>query len=176
VIASATAVGRAAFPYVPGLLSFRELPPLLDAWSTVLPQLPAPPDLLVCDGHCIAHPRRFGPACRLGVTLDAPTVGVACPRYRLPETNRASDRLSRTALAAQLPRPAEIDGSQRQGAFCQVADPCKKAKCKALPRTGRNTTECTTRWGLSANANALLKHFKALRNFSLGPWKIGQVG
>ncbi|CAI7975100.1 Endonuclease V [Frankia sp. Hr75.2] len=160
VIASATVVGRAAFPYIPGLLSFREMPPLLEAWKTVLPQLAAPPDLLVCDGHGIAHPRRFGLACHLGVTLDLPTIGVAktpfvgdhstpgprrgdrtaiildgepvgaalrtrdgvrevyvsvghrtnldsacrwvlelCPRYRLPETTRAADQLSRRALA-----------------------------------------------------------------------------
>ncbi|MCK9901578.1 endonuclease V [Parafrankia colletiae] len=160
VIASATAVGRASFPYIPGLLSFRELPPLLDAWEAVLSRLTTPPDLLVCDGHGIAHPRRFGLACHLGVTVDLPTIGVAktqfvgehsspgqrrgertaiilegepvgaalrtrdgvrevyisvghrtnldsacrwvlelCPRYRLPETTRSADQLSRTALA-----------------------------------------------------------------------------
>ncbi|CAO5258497.1 endonuclease V [Frankia sp. AgKG'84/4] len=163
VVASATVVGRAVFAYVPGLLSFRELPALLDAWGEVLPQLAALPDLLVCDGHGIAHPRRFGLACHLGVTLDLPTIGVAktpfvgqhttpgprrgertpivldgaelgaalrtrdgvrevylsvghrtnlddacrhvldlCPKYRLPETTRAADHLSRTALRAHL--------------------------------------------------------------------------
>ena len=65
-----------AFPYVPGLLSFRELPAVLDA----LGQLKAQPDLLLCDGQGIAHPRRFGLACHLGVLTDLPSIGVAKSR------------------------------------------------------------------------------------------------
>jgi deoxyribonuclease V len=61
------------FPYVPGLLSFRETPPLLEAWE----KLRAPPDALICDGQGLAHPRRFGIASHLGVLLDRPTVGCA---------------------------------------------------------------------------------------------------
>lgn len=147
--------GRVAFDYVPGLLAFREVPALLDA----LGRLSAIPDLVVCDGYGLAHPRRFGLACHLGVLTGLPTIGVgktpfvgtyptpapergswtdltldgdvvgrvlrtrdgvkpvfvsvghrvdlatAChnvlhltPRYRLPETTRAADRLSREAL------------------------------------------------------------------------------
>jgi deoxyribonuclease V len=69
----AVAVGRTRFPYVPGLFAFRELPALADA----LRGLRGTPDLLVCDGHGIAHPRRFGLACHLGVLTGLPTVGVA---------------------------------------------------------------------------------------------------
>lgn len=69
----AVVTGRAAFPYVPGLFAFRELPALADA----LGALRVTPDLLVCDGHGIAHPRRFGLACHLGVLTGLPTVGVA---------------------------------------------------------------------------------------------------
>lgn len=66
-----------AFPYVPGLLSFREAPALL----AVLRRVQAPVDALLCDGQGLAHPRRFGLACHLGVLLDAPAVG--CAKSRL---------------------------------------------------------------------------------------------
>ena len=61
------------FPYVPGLLSFRETPPVLP----VLGQLDVAPDVVMTDSHGRAHPRRFGFACHLGVLLDCPTLGVA---------------------------------------------------------------------------------------------------
>jgi deoxyribonuclease V len=61
------------FPYVPGLLSFREIPVLLAA----LRKLRAMPDLLFCDGQGYAHPRRMGLASHLGVVLDLPTIGCA---------------------------------------------------------------------------------------------------
>ncbi|HEY0721423.1 MAG TPA: deoxyribonuclease V [Gammaproteobacteria bacterium] len=64
------------FPYVPGLLSFREIPAVLQA----LEQLPRLPDLLLCDGQGIAHPRRFGIAAHLGVLTDLPAIGVAKSR------------------------------------------------------------------------------------------------
>ena len=64
------------FPYVPGYLSFRELPAVLEA----LEQLAGRPDLLLCDGQGLAHPRRFGLACHLGVLTDIPSIGVAKSR------------------------------------------------------------------------------------------------
>ncbi|MFL6124549.1 endonuclease V [Actinophytocola sp.] len=158
VLESATALGEAEFPYVPGLFAFRELPTLLRALS----RLTVTPDLLLADGHGLAHPRRFGLACHLGVETGLPSIGVAktsmgpyvapatargarsplldgdeevgavlrtqrnvkpvfvsighlvdldtacaqvialTPRYRLPETTRAADHLSRQALHARV--------------------------------------------------------------------------
>ena len=73
-----TAIARrpTTFPYIPGLLSFRELPAVLEA----LEQLPELPDLLLCDGQGIAHPRRFGIASHLGLLTDIPSIGVAKTR------------------------------------------------------------------------------------------------
>jgi deoxyribonuclease V len=75
--------GRARFPYVPGYLSFRELPPLAQAFA----RLRAQPDLLLCDGHGRAHPRRFGLASHLGVSLGVPSIG--CAKSRLVGAHRA---------------------------------------------------------------------------------------
>jgi len=159
VVERATATARTTFPYVPGLFAFRELPALV----TALRALETVPDLLLCDGHGLSHPRRFGLACHLGVLTGLPTAGVAktpfvgdhdpaalgpergahadlldggetvgrvlrtqtgvkpvyvstghrvdlatacahvlalAPRFRLPETTRLSDRLSRDVLSA----------------------------------------------------------------------------
>lgn len=65
-----------SFPYIPGLLSFREIPVLLDAMRA----LHRRPDLVICDGQGTAHPRRFGLACHLGVLTDLPAIGVAKSR------------------------------------------------------------------------------------------------
>ncbi|NUO58313.1 MAG: endonuclease V [Hamadaea sp.] len=160
VVESASLVGRAEFPYVPGLLAFRELPTLLRIWEGLRHR----PDVVVCDGYGVAHPRRFGLACHFGLLTGVPAFGVgktafvgshapvgdsrgdsadlvfegdvvgralrtrtgvkpvyvsaghlidldgACSvtlsltsGYRLPETTRQADRLSRDALRAAVP-------------------------------------------------------------------------
>ncbi|HUT58670.1 MAG TPA: deoxyribonuclease V [Phycisphaerae bacterium] len=76
------------FPYVPGLLSFREAPATIEA----VRQLPATPDLLMCDGQGLAHPRGLGLASHVGLWLDVPTIGVAksrlCGEHRQPGARR----------------------------------------------------------------------------------------
>jgi deoxyribonuclease V len=66
-------VAEATFPYVPGFLSFRECPPVIEAFA----KLSVRPDVLMCDGQGIAHPRRLGLASHLGLWLGIPTIGCA---------------------------------------------------------------------------------------------------
>lgn len=81
VVEEHVALRPLVFPYIPGLLSFREVPALLAA----LRKLRRPPDLLMCDGQGFAHPRRFGIACHVGVICDLPSIG--CAKSRLVGTH-----------------------------------------------------------------------------------------
>ncbi|MEE1794683.1 endonuclease V [Streptomyces sp. BE308] len=72
VVEEATSVGKVTFPYIPGLLAFREMPTVLAA----LESLSVDPGLVVCDGYGLAHPRRFGLASHLGVLTGLPVIGV----------------------------------------------------------------------------------------------------
>ena len=83
VVETQGVVREVTFPYVPGLLSFRETPALLDAFARVESE----PDAVIVDGHGFAHPRRFGYACHLGLCLDLPSVG--CAKTRLIGTYKA---------------------------------------------------------------------------------------
>lgn len=73
VLDSATVVTKTSFPYIPGLLAFREVPALLEAWQ----KLSQKPDVLVLDGHGTAHPRRVGVASHFGILEDVATIGCA---------------------------------------------------------------------------------------------------
>jgi deoxyribonuclease V len=85
-----TIISEVSFPYAPGLFAFRELPPLLDA----LRSMTRVPDLLVCDGQGLAHPRRFGLACHIGVLTGLPSIGVGktgfAGKYQEPEPTRGA--------------------------------------------------------------------------------------
>jgi len=90
VVETASAVRRLIFPYVPGLLSFRESPALIAAAR----KLKCEPDALIFDAQGLAHPRRFGLACHVGVLLDKPSIGCAksrlCGRHAEPAARAGS--------------------------------------------------------------------------------------
>ncbi|MFJ9868153.1 endonuclease V [Streptomyces sp. NPDC101165] len=96
VVAETTAVGRISFPYVPGLLAFREIPTVRAA----LDALPCAPGLVVCDGYGLAHPRRFGLASHLGVLTGLPTIGVAKNPFTFTYDEPGSARGSSAPLLA----------------------------------------------------------------------------
>ena len=72
-IEKSTVISKTSFSYIPGLLSFREIPSLLKAWN----QLKTKPDLMILDGQGIAHPRRMGIATHFGLVTDTPALGCA---------------------------------------------------------------------------------------------------
>ncbi|MGA9773397.1 MAG: deoxyribonuclease V [Blastocatellia bacterium] len=90
LVDSATVITRTSFPYIPGLLSFREIPALLEAWE----RLKTAPDVVMLDGQGLAHPRRFGIACHFGLLAGLPTLGCA-----------------KTVLRGKYEEPAEKSGS-----------------------------------------------------------------
>ena len=88
VVEQVSATSELKYPYIPGLLSFREIPPLLEAWRL----LPSEPDVYMLDGHGIAHPRKLGLASHFGLWVDKPTIGCAknllAGTYREPGKNK----------------------------------------------------------------------------------------
>lgn len=101
VLESATGAVPIRFPYIPGLLSFRETPAVIEAWA----KLNMRPDCVICDGHGLAHPRRFGIACHLGLVLDLPSIG--CAKSLLVGTHRPPGT-RRGSLAPLLDRGEQI--------------------------------------------------------------------
>ncbi len=94
VLDSTTFQSILSFPYIPGFLSFRELPLILPAFE----KLSRKPDLVLCDGQGFAHPRRFGLACHLGVALDCPSIGCAKSRLLGEHEEPGKSRGSQTPL------------------------------------------------------------------------------
>ena len=149
-----------AFPYVPGLLSFREVPALLEAVA----QLPTMPDLILCDGHGYAHPRRFGLACHLGLWLDVPTIGVAKSRLTgsHDEPGPARGDVARL-LADRGLRPGE-----RIGAVLRTREKVKPVYVSAGHRVSLRaavalTLACATRYRLPEPTRLADKLSKAHR-------------
>jgi deoxyribonuclease V len=99
-------VCRATFPYMPGLLSFREVPPLIEAYRKIREKL----DVLLCDGQGIAHPRKVGFASHLGLCLGIPTVG--CAKSRLCGVHES------LTLRKGSSKPLLVKGEQVGSVFC----------------------------------------------------------
>lgn len=97
-----------AMPYIPGLLSFRELPALLEA----LKGLPVSPDLVLVDGHGIAHPRRLGIAAHFGVVTGLPSIGVAKKKLIGDFAALHDMRGAFTPLRVARPTPGRDPGEQ----------------------------------------------------------------
>ncbi len=106
LIESAHHVCKTAFPYVPGLLAFREVPPLIEAYRKMRQK----PDILLCDGQGIAHPRKFGLAAHLGLCLGIPTVG--CAKSRLCGEHES------LTLRKGFSKPLLLNGEQVGLVFC----------------------------------------------------------
>lgn len=128
------------FPYVPGYLSFREVPAILAA----LAKLRHKPDLFLCDGQGIAHPRRFGLACHLGVIADIPSVGVAKSRLTGTHEEPGSTRGSRVDLK---------DGKETIGTVLRTRDNVRPLYISSGHRVGlesacRLVLDCLTRYRL----------------------------
>lgn len=128
------------FPYVPGLLSFREAPAIIAA----LRKLRCEPDAIACDAHGYAHPRRFGLACHIGVICRRPTLGCAksvlVGKYREPAPRRGS----RTAL---------MEGGERVGTVLRTRTGVKPVFVSVGHLIDRATAvrivlACTTRFRL----------------------------
>jgi deoxyribonuclease V len=109
VVSRAFGVAEISFPYVPGLLSFREGPVYLQAFH----RLSLAPDVIIFDGQGIAHPRRVGIATHLGIFLDIPTIGCAKSRLVGQYIEPAKAKGSWTDLR---------DGDQRIGAVLRTRD------------------------------------------------------
>jgi deoxyribonuclease V len=140
---SVTADAPLTFPYIPGLLSFREAPAILAAWG----RLPLEPDLVLIDGQGIAHPRGLGIASHLGLWIDRPTVGVAKSRLYGKHVEPGPNR------GDQAPLYNEHDSSQIIGAVLRTRPGVKPLYISPghridLEHSLRFVLDCVTRYRL----------------------------
>jgi deoxyribonuclease V len=138
-----------AFPYIPGLLSFREVPAILQAFHG----LSQPPDIFLCDGQGRAHPRRFGLACHLGLYTDIPAIGVAKTRLTGHHTEVPVEKGGWVPL---------IDKGETIGAVVRTRNNVKPLYISvghkiSLPSAIELVLACTTRYRLPETTRAAHK-------------------
>ena len=124
LLEQAVVEAEVTFPYVPGLLSFRETPVLMEAFAG----LSVRPDLLLADAQGLAHPRRFGLACHLGLLYDIPTIGCAKSRLCGGHDEVGRGRGSRTDLR---------DGAEVIGAVVRTREDVKPVYVSIGHRIGQ---------------------------------------
>jgi len=117
---------KVSFPYVPGFLSFRELPPILSACEKLLKD----PDLVLVDGQGMAHPRRFGLASHLGLLINIPTIG--CAKSRLCGTHETVKESAGSFAELR-------DGNEIIGAVVRTKDRVKPLYISAGHKTDLET-------------------------------------
>ncbi|PIQ96719.1 MAG: deoxyribonuclease V [Nitrospinae bacterium CG11_big_fil_rev_8_21_14_0_20_56_8] len=162
LVAKFTLQGRVTFPYVPGLLSFREAPLLLELFKKVRPT----PGLLMFDGQGLAHPRRFGLACHLGLLLDLPAIGCAKSRLvgRYEEPGNQKGDCS----------PLVDETGKRLGTVIRTREKCKPLFVSPGHRIShdnavRRTLECTTRYRIPEPTRLAHNLVTELRRRDLDP-------
>jgi deoxyribonuclease V len=164
VLETASVRTRAQFPYVPGLLSFREAPAGLQVWE----QLQTRPDCLICDGHGYAHPRRFGLACHFGVLVDLPTIGFA---KRVLVGEFAPPRRERGSMTEL------IDGGEVIGAALRTREGAAPVFVSvghriSLARAAATILACSARYRIpepSRRAHALVNRLREANSDPAGP-------
>ena len=156
IIDTFTLTDTLPFPYVPGLLSFREGPVILKLFRKVRPA----PDLVFFDGHGFAHPRRFGLACHMGLFLDCPTIGCAKSKltgnYVPPGPGKGDTS------------PLLDDDENILGSVVRSRTNCKPIFVSVGHKIGlqtavRRTLECTTRYRIpepTRQAHILVNEFR----------------
>lgn len=161
LVETVTVLRAVDFPYVPGLLAFREIPALLDA----LARLEHTPDVLVCDGYGLAHPRRFGLASHLGVLTGLPTFGVAktafIGRYEEPGAERgaASELVDGGEVVGCVLRtqrgikPVYVSVGHRVGLEAATALTLRLTPRYRLPETTRQADQASRRALAAAGAS-----------------------
>ena len=145
ITAQSTATRRVTCPYIPGLLSFREGPVILD----VLEKLATKPDLIIFDGQGVAHPRRLGIASHIGLLADIPTIGCAksrlCGQHEEPEFEKGnyvplvdqSETIGAVVRTRSRIKPMFVSVGHRVDLKTSIKYVLSCCQCYRLPETTR---------------------------------------